>query len=612
MTMDSKTADGKTALVLREVQVGAVLVLILSNRPVNALSTQLRTELAQALAAARDNPEVQAVVIASDTPQFSAGADMAELGQSPPKTNLSALCSVIENFPKPVVAAMNGNAIGGGLELALAAHARVAESTALMGLPEVNLGILPGAGGTQRLPRLVGAGPALQIMLESQPVGAAKALAIGLIDAVVETGPQEAAIAMAAGLAGHPPRRTADRSDGLRDPAAYRAAILARRKQFASARIGAAIRIIDCVEAAQLLPMDQGLAYESAAFDDLVNTPAARGLRHAFMAERRALFAPADLASQALPTLNLVAVWGGGNRAGDVIVQALGAGLRVMLVEPKRDVLVATLEHIAARQAAGVAEGRLTPAARDADWARLGQSLDPAGLAGADLILLAPDAAALADDANLPPMITLAPLPPRAAAAAVALIPAPAAGLAADLCAGNAAPVAVRAMALAFGRSLGWKVLFSGPGGPMDRRLRAAIATAITGLEAAGVDRSTIAAALASQGVGISESAPLPPAPPETQDVLSAYLAALANMGARMITEGVARRPADVDAAAIFHGIVPRANGGPMFWADQRGLIVLRADLRARATTGPQAYAPDSLFDQLIRDGVDFSSLNRK
>lgn len=609
--MEAKS-EGKTPAVLREIQAGAVLVLILANPPVNALSAELRVAMMQALAAAQGRSDIQAIVIASDTAQFSAGADMAEPGQAPGPSNLSALCRLVEDFPKPVVVAINGNAVGGGLELCLAAHARVAEAGAQMGLPEVNLGIVPGAGGTQRLPRLVGAGAALQIMLESKPIGAVQALAIGLLDDVVDTGLREAAIAHALALAGSPPRRTADRTDGLRDPVAYRAALSARRKQFAPGRSQAALRIVDCVEAAQLLPIDQGLAFEAAAFEELVNTADARGRRHAFMAERRALFPPVDLTALATPALTVVAIWGGGDQAGDVIVQALGAGLRVSLVDPRRDVLVATLEHIAARQDAAVTEGRLTAQARDADWARLEQSLDPAALAGADMILLVADAPPLGDGPDQGPKINLGPSMPRAHPGAVALLPAIAAGLAAELGAGPAAPAALRALGLAFGRRLGWKVLFSGPGGPIERRLRAAISAAIAGLESAGLDRVAIAASLAAQGVGISETVALPPAPPQAAAVLSACLAALANAGAKMISDGVARRPADIDAVAVLSGIIPRGLGGPMFWADQRGLIVLRADLRARAVAAPQLYTPDPLFDQLITESLDFAALNRK
>lgn len=232
-------------------------------------------------------------------------------------------------------------------------------------------------------------------------------------------------------------------------------------------------------------------------------------------------------------------------------------------------------------------------------------------MAGADLILFGADAQAwaLAPGAAA---ITLGPLVPRAAGTDVALIPAPAAGLAAELCAGPAAAIALRAQGLALGRRLGWKVIFSGPGGPIERRLRAAVSAAIAGLESAGLNRSVIATALASFGLGVSEATALPPAPPEADVVVSACLAALANQGARMITEGTARRPADVDAVAMFSGIIPRWQGGPMYLADKRGLLVLRADLRKRAVAAPQLYAPDPLIDRLIGEGLDFASLNRK
>jgi 3-hydroxyacyl-CoA dehydrogenase len=159
------------------------------------------------------------------------------------------------------------------------------------------------------------------------------------------------------------------------------------------------------------------------------------------------------------------------------------------------------------------------------------------------------------------------------------------------------------ALGLTLARRLGWRLVFTGPGGPIDRRLRAALAAAIAGLEAEGIARDTIAAALASCGIGMSARASLPTAPREARQVLDACFAALANQGARMLSEGVAQRALDIDAVAVLCGVFPRWMGGPMFWADQRGLLVLRADLRHRAEKAPQIYAPDALFDQLIANG---------
>ena len=590
---------------------GAVLVLSLAHRPVNALSADLRQALLSGMAAAEDTA-VQAIVIASDLAQFSAGADMAELGRKDAGQGLAQLCAAIESCAKPVVGAINGHAVGGGLELALAAHGRVADEKAHLGLPEVSLGSLPSAGATQRLPRIVGAQSALKILLEAAPLSATQALAIGLVDEVVSEGLREAACARAMALAAAgKPVPTSARRDGLRDPVAYQAAIAAARKAHAGARLPAPLRAIDCVEAAQLLPLDQGLAYERAAFDELAQTPEAAGLRHAFMAERRALLPPADLAALAPARLGHLGIWGGGDLAADLVVQALGAGLRVSLVEPRREILVPTLEKIAARQELAVVERRLTAAARDADWARLTSTMAVEALVGAELILTAPEAMPLPVGADRVPVISLGALPARALPGRVGVQPAMAAGMAAELSSNAGADPGARALGQALARHLGWKLLFTGAGGPIDRRLRASLSAAIAGLEAQGLTRSVIAAALASYGLGVSEKLALPAAPPEAAQVLSACLSAMANQGARLISDGVARRPSDVDAAAVMGGLFPRWQGGPMFQADKRGLLVVRADLRRRAEVAPQVYAPDPLFDRLITEGRDFSALNR-
>ena len=612
--MDGKAATGA----VRHERKGSVLVLVMAQRPVNALTADLRAGLLAGLQLAATDDSVRAVVIASDLAQFSAGADLPETGKvagSPAAApDLAMLGNQIEAFAKPVIVALNGSALGAGLELALAAHGRVALASAQLGLPDVSLGVLPIAGATQRLPRLVGAGPALRLLLEPQPISAAQALAIGLLDTVVETDLRDNACAvaeaMAANLQGQPPLRSSDRRDGLRDGKAFQAAIAAARAKLRGSHLPAPHRAVDCVEAAQLLPLDQGLAYERAACSDLLGTPEARGLRHAFLAERRAAIPPVSVAAQGNPRLTTLAIWGGGDAAADLVTQSLGAGLRVALVDARRDVLVKTLEKVATRQEAAVAEGRLSAAARDADWARLTSTLAATGLAGADLVLAFPDAGPVPSD--LPtPILPLGALPPRAGPGRVGLIPALAAGLPAELAATTGAPPALLALGLALGRRLGWKLLFTGAGGPIERRLRAALSAAIAQLEAEGINRSTIAAALASFGLGVGARATLPPAPAEAKDVLDACLSAMANQGARLISEGVARRPSDIDAVAVLTGIFPRWQGGPMFHADTRGLLVLRADLRRRAETAPQIYAPDPLFDRLIADGRNLAALDR-
>jgi len=605
--------DGRAAGTgaVRQELCGSVLLLIMARRPVNALTADLRASLSAALASVVADPRpIDAVVICSDIAQFSAGADLSEFGKPTAPPKLSDLCRQIENFPKPVVVAINGSAMGGGLELALAAHGRIALETAVLGLPDVSLGVVPAGGATQRLPRLIGAGPALKLMLDPQPLTAVQALAIGLLDAVVASDLRDAACAMATKMGGAPLPKTSDRRDGLRDAKTYFAEVSVARVKVQDLPVPAAARLVDCVEAAQLLSFDQGLAYEQAAFDDLVRTPEAAALRHAQFAERRATQLPASVAAQGTVKLNHVGFWGAADPAADVAAQALAAGLRVTLVDPKRDALVAALQKIATRQEIAVADGRLGAAARDADWARLTSNMSPEALVGADLVLAGSDAGPVPLD---PPaaVLILGALAARAGAGRAALHPAVSAGLAAELAAGAEVSQALLASGAAFARRLGWKLLFTGPGGSIDRRLRAALSAAISALETGGLARPVLAAALASFGMGGAARAPLPAPPPQAKLVLDACLAALANQGARLLGEGVARRPSDIDAAAILSGMFPRWQGGPMFQADRRGLLVLRADLKRRAETAPQIYAPDPIFDRLIADGRVFGDLNR-
>jgi 3-hydroxyacyl-CoA dehydrogenase len=594
--MDGK---GQTGTV-RQLRHGAVMFLNMAAAPVNALTAELRADLAAGLAAAAADPEVAAIVIGSDLAVFSAGADLSELRQQG-GLSLAELCLRIEACPKPVVAAIKGKALGAGVELALAAHLRLAEAGAVLGLPDVSLGCVPGAGGTQRLPRLVGAEAALRLLLEPAYISAAQALTIGLLDAVCEQDLAGAAVALAA--------RDPEPRKGFRDGKAYHAAVVAARAKLAGSALLAPMRAVDCVEAAQLLPMEQGLAYEAAAYDELINGPQAQGLRHAFYAERRAGYPPQALIGQVSPKLGHIALWGAGAGMAEIAVQALAARLRVTLVSASREELTACLSQIASRQDQAVAEGRQSAEAREADWARLATSGAPQVLAEADLILAEVDAGPV--PVNAAAAVVLGALPARAAGARVALTPAPAAGLVAELGASGEASVALLARALAFTRALGWRVVFTGPGGPIDKRLRAALSAAIAGLQASGVALPVIVASLGSFGIGLGARAQLPAAPPEAAGILRACLAALANQGARLLAEGVARRPSDIDAVAVLAGIFPRWQGGPMFQADALGLLVLRADLRKRAEAAPQIYAPCALLDELIAEGRDFAAMNR-
>ena len=595
---------------LRQERHGAVLVLVIDAPPVNALGHALRAGLWQAIAAAEADATVGAVLIRAAGRTFPAGADISEFGQPPRAPQLPDLCDRIEACPKPVLAAIHGTALGGGLELALAAHARIARADAMLGLPEVRLGILPGAGGTQRVPRLIGAEQALRLMLTGKPVSATEALALGLLDGVVEDGLEVAALRLAEGLVGRRLTATRDRREGMRDGAAYQTAVAAARLAQAGARLPAGARIVDCVEAAQLLPIEQGMVFERAAFADLVATPEAAGLRHAFFAERAAARFP-EAKVEARPVAQLGVIGAAGS---DLALLALQAGCPVVLVEPNRPQLVEALERIAAAQETAVQEGRLTPAARDADWERLTPALGAAALADSDLVLVA-DAALLAEAAEAaPPGAVLAltgrgalPDSPRASdMIGLRLV----GGRLAELAVGpQTAPEAV-ATARAVARRLGLLCLRAAAPGGIAGRVMLAGRAAVTHLLAQGEAPARVAGAL--RGFGLPQLAPEAAAEASETGasagrIIARVLSAMANEGARLLERGIAQRASDIDFALVAGLGFPRWQGGPMFWADQRGLLILRRDLAEWGQEAPEIWAMAPLIADLAAQGGHFA-----
>ncbi|MBC7477458.1 MAG: enoyl-CoA hydratase/isomerase family protein [Pseudorhodobacter sp.] len=568
-------------------RIGDTAVLTLAHPPVNALSADLRLALAQALTAAIQDAGVGAIVLCGQGRGFSAGADIAEFGKPNPTVRLGQLAQMIEASPKPVIAALHGTALGGGLELALAAHYRIAGAGALLGLPEVNLGLLPGAGGTQRLPRLIGAPGALRLMLTGAPIRAAEALALGLIDRVVEQDLTAAALAMAA--EGLVPRRSCDMRRGFKDMMAYQDAIAAARRAPVTL---AQTRIIDCVEAAALLPFTQGLQAEEMAFADLSATPQAAGLRDAFFTERRAAVPPPAVAAIAAPQLTRLGIWGADDMAADLVFQALSAGMHVIWAAPARETLVQALGRTAARQEQAVVAGTISEDTRDADWARLTTALDPAALTSADLTLVT----ASVDPLTLE--MGLGAVAAQGGPDTAITVPYATGGLAELSLRPDASPQAI-ALLMALARRLTWRLTFAGPGGPIELHLRQALAAAADHLATQGITPDQITAALTDAA----------PHSRQKTEIVTASLAAMAAEGARMVADGRARRPLDVDAVALLAGLLPRWMGGPMFQADRRGLPVLRQDLHRRAPEAP-VFTPPTLLDDLITEGQTFASLN--
>ncbi len=369
---------------------GDLLVVTIDNPPVNALGVDVRRGLAAAIGAAESDAGVKAVLIVGAGRNFIAGADIREFGQTPQPPSLPEVCAAIENCSKPVVAAIHGAALGGGLEVALAAHYRLAVPSAKLGLPEVALGLLPGSGGTQRAPRLIGAKAALELILSGRHVGAKEALSLGLVDRLAE-----GSDALAAGLAyaeklvaaKAPVRRTRD-AQGLADAEASRAALEAARADTARKSRGlfSPMKIIEAVEAALTKPFDEGMKIERQLFLQCIDSPQRAGLIHAFFAEREVLKAPETKAAKPRP-LDTAGIVGGGTMGAGIAVAMLDAGMPVTMIERDETQLARGRANVEKVYDGLVKKGRMTPEAKAAVMARFDGSTRYDALAKVDIVV---------------------------------------------------------------------------------------------------------------------------------------------------------------------------------------------------------------------------------
>ena len=266
-----------------------VAVLTIDNPPVNALKASVRAGIVEGIDRAGQQQDVKAVVLAAKGRIFVAGADITEFGKPPQSPTLREVIAALDQCRKPIVAAINGAALGGGLELAMGCHARIASPHAKLGLPEVKLGLLPGAGGTQRLPRLIGAEAALEMIVTGEPVSAQRALKLRLIDAIAEDDLEGAAIAHARKLAiaGAPLRRTRDLTPSPSDAAGRQEFEKAAAAALKRARgLPAPAACVEAVRARSIVRSRKAWCCERQAFDRLVQDETSKALRHAFFAER--------------------------------------------------------------------------------------------------------------------------------------------------------------------------------------------------------------------------------------------------------------------------------------------------------------------------------------
>ncbi|UCI30638.1 3-hydroxyacyl-CoA dehydrogenase NAD-binding domain-containing protein [Mesorhizobium sp. B4-1-4] len=366
---------------------GDVAIVTIDNPPVNPLSFHVREPLMQALVALRDDASVAAIVLTCAGRTFVAGADITEFGKPVQQPDLRAIVALLETIAKPTIAAIHGTALGGGLELALGCHFRVADAGARLGFPEVKLGLLPGGGGTVRLPRLVGALKALKMIVSGTPIGADEAHAAGLVDAVFEGDLTTHAVNFAREIArkGGPFTPVRDRDDLLRetDLATFdtEATNLARKARGLEAPIACA----EAVRNAITLPFEDALAAERALFVKLVAGDQSRAQRHLFFAEREAAKLPGkDIVKR---RISRVGVIGAGTMGGGIAMAFANGGFPVTLLEASHEALQRGLGTIEKNYTVSVSRGSLSEEAKRQRLSQFKGSTDYADLADCDLII---------------------------------------------------------------------------------------------------------------------------------------------------------------------------------------------------------------------------------
>lgn len=365
-----------------------IAVIKLDNPPVNSLAHALRARIVVQLDEALADPSVRGIVLTGTDRAFSAGADMAEFG-TPLQFRepiLRSVLAAVEASGRPVVAALTGMALGGGLELALACHGRVALESIQVGLPEVTLGLIPGSGGTQRLPRLIGSEAALEMILSGQPRGARDLAASGMFDVVVSDDVVSAAVRRALELAdaGAPFPRARDRQP---EAAKVQATVEAQRAKFQPRqRLQPAYEAALEAVAACVLPFDGGLQRERELFLELVPSTASQALRNQFKAEREATRLPADLKAAPRAVAH-VAVIGAGTMGSGIAIAALDAGLAVLLLEQDDAALERGRQRISNYYRDRVTSGKLKAAVAADNEVRLSTTTDWERLSEADLVI---------------------------------------------------------------------------------------------------------------------------------------------------------------------------------------------------------------------------------
>ncbi len=366
---------------------GEIGVIVINNPPVNALSQPVRAGLKAALAAANAQPGLAALLILCEGRTFIAGADIREFGKPIAPPDLAEVIDIIENSARPVIAAIHGTALGGGFEVALGCHFRVAVATAKVGLPEVKLGLLPGAGGTQRLPRLIGPEAALKLIVSGAPMAAPEAARLGIIDQIIEDDLKSGAIAFArkALAERRPVRKVSSLPVRIENPklfGQFEQSIAKKQRGFL-----APFHCIRAVEAACNLSFADGLRRERSLFIELMNSPQSKAQRHVFFAEREVAKIPGLNDDATTREIYAAGIIGAGTMGGGIAMCFANAGIPVTLLEANQQNLERGLNVIKKNYANSIAKGSLKQAELDQRIALIRPTLSYDDLRDADLVI---------------------------------------------------------------------------------------------------------------------------------------------------------------------------------------------------------------------------------
>lgn len=682
---------------------GGVAVLTAANPPVNALGANIRKGLSAGISRAVADG-AQAVLIHGDGRTWFAGADIREFGKPPVPPSLPDVCNQIESCPVPVVASIHGTALGGGLEVALACHYRVAASSAKLGLPEVTLGVIPGAGGTQRLPRLTGYETAIEMITGGRPISAAKALELGIIDMVAKGDPRANGLDYVAAILAdaHSPRPVS--AMPVPAPVDFDA-IKAKVAQKSRGQLSPVLAI-DAIEASSRLPFAEGLAEERRLFLSLLETDQRKGMIHAFFAERQVAKLP-ELEGVAPRDFAEIGVIGGGTMGAGIATAALLAGLRVTLIEMTQEEAEAARTRIGGNVAGALRRGKISQDEHDRMLSdALTLSTEYNDLGNADIVIeavfedmavkkqvfarieaAAKSSAVLASNTSYLNIDEIAASIERARDVIGLHFFSPAHVMRLlEIVVGEETAPDVVATGFALGKRLGKVSVRSGVcDGFIGNRILSHYRTAadhmildgaspyqidrvlesfgfpmgpfavadLAGLDIGWANRKRLAPmrdprervpgyadTLCEQGhfgqktgrgyyvydghtkTENADVLPLIEAERDKlgitarafsdDDILRRYMAAMVNEAAKVVGEGIARRPLDVDVVLLMGYGFPRYHGGPLKWADMQGLPKVLADIQELAKEDPYFWQPASLLTQLVAQGRTFEYLNKE